>query len=367
VVNDPAKTLEAYKDWTQVYPRDTIPLDNTSLIYSSMGQHEKAVEAASEALRLDPNDRYAYANLAGSYEGLNRFDEARSVAEQAVARKLDSLPIHFVLSDLAYIRGDWVTYEHEIGWANGTSGEPIMLFFKGAGLAARGKVKASREFMAQGRTELLRAGVKEFAALMFADDAYANCLTGNLAAGRQTAEEALSLSQDREARSFAAESLALSGDVTKAEAVMKELSLKFPDNERLRQVLWPRVMADSALQENKPKDALAALESLRSYELGTGPTGVGVEPIYLRGQAYLKLHDGAKAAAEFQRILDHRGAAVWDPEYPLARLNLGRAYVLQGDTAKARTAYQDFFAAWKDADADLPVLKDAKAEYEKLK
>src|SRR5208282_5966639 len=137
--------------------------------------------------------------------------------------------------------------------------------------------------------------------------------------------------------------------------------------QRLRQVDTPFVEAASALQANKPENAVAALETVRPYELGFGPNGTGFGPNYLRGLAYLKLRDGTKAMAEFQRILDHRGVSVWDPEYALARLNLARAYVLQGDAGKARTAYQDFFAEWKDADPDLPVLKDARAEYEKLK
>jgi tetratricopeptide (TPR) repeat protein len=120
------------------------------------------------------------------------------------------------------------------------------------------------------------------------------------------------------------------------------------------------------LQKNDLAAAITALGSLRPYEFGTGPHAAGVAPVFLRGMVYLKMHDGPKAAVEFQRILDHRGAAGFAEEYPLSHLNLGRAYALQGDTAKARTAYQDFFAAWKDADPDIPILKTAKAEYEKL-
>jgi hypothetical protein len=120
------------------------------------------------------------------------------------------------------------------------------------------------------------------------------------------------------------------------------------------------------LQKNQPDKAIAALEPARSYEMGTGPRSGGFMPNHLRGMAYLQLRDGAKAAAEFQRILDHQGVSAWDVIYPLARLNLGRAFALQGENAKARTAYQDFFAAWKDADPDIPILKTAKAEYAKL-
>jgi len=121
------------------------------------------------------------------------------------------------------------------------------------------------------------------------------------------------------------------------------------------------------MAKNQLADAINTLESLRPYEFGAGPKAVGATPAYLRGVCYLKMHDGGKAAREFQRILEHRGAVGFGIEYPLAQLNLGRAYVVQGDNAKARTAYQDFFALWKDADPDIPVLKDAKAEYEKVK
>jgi hypothetical protein len=121
------------------------------------------------------------------------------------------------------------------------------------------------------------------------------------------------------------------------------------------------------LEKNQPAEALNSLETVRSYEFGTGPRAVGATPVFLRGMAYLKMRDGAKAAAECQRVLDHRGATSFGVEYPLSQLNLGRAYAMQGDNAKARTAYQDFFALWKDADPDVPVLKAAKAEYEKLK
>jgi tetratricopeptide (TPR) repeat protein/predicted Ser/Thr protein kinase len=367
VLKDPAKTLEVYSEWQQVYPRDTVPFDNGALVSSGLGQHEKALEFASRAMQLDSNDRYAYENLARAYLALNRFDEARSVAEQAVSRKLDSMGIHWTLADLAYLRGDWAAYDHELDYGKGTPEEPFMLFWKGMGLAGRGKIKASREVLGQARRELMGAGVKDFAAVLLAIEAYTDGLSGFGAGGREKAEQALKLSDYREASSIAAAVFALNGDAAKSMAIMNELSGKFPEDQHLRLVQRPGVEAESALQRNKPDDAIAALEAVRPYELGSGPNGTAFGPNYLRGLAYLKLRDGTKAAAEFQRILDHHGVSVWDPEYVLSRLNLARAYVLQGDAGKARTAYQDFFAAWKDADADLPVLKDARAEYEKLK
>jgi predicted Zn-dependent protease len=265
------------------------------------------------------------------------------------------------------LSGDEAAYEHEIERAKGTFDYPLMLLFKGGGQATLGKMKAARQTLEQGRTLLMAGGIKDFAGTLDLVEGFTDELFGYESEGREKAQQALALSQDPEVQAQAAQVLAMSGDVAKADALMSELSRRFPDNQRLRQVSGPRVRALIALRKNRPQDAVAALEALRPYELGTGPNGVGFDPIYLRGLAYLKLADGNKAAAEFQRILDHRGAGVWDPEYSLAHLRLAQAYVLQKDIVKVRAAYQDFFAAWKDADADLPVLKAARAEYEKLK
>jgi eukaryotic-like serine/threonine-protein kinase len=365
-LNDPAKSLEVYSEWRREYPRDGIPLDNSALVYSAIGQPEKAMEFASQSLRLDQSDRYAYANLAFAYEALNRFDEARNIAEEATNHKLDSIGTHFVLADLAYMRGDGPAYDHEIDYGKGTPNGTLMLFWKAAGETGKGRLKSARQTLQQARAEMLAAGEKDFAASMFAIEASTDALFGDSQEARQKAGEALALSQDRDVRSVAAEAMALSGDLTKPAAIVTELKQRFPENVRVRTVSVPRVEAALDIQANKPEEALKELELMRPYELGTGPTGVNFDPIYLRGLAYLKLHDGTKAAAEFHRILDHQGVSPWDSEYVLARLNLARALVLEGETGKARTAYQDFFGYWKDADPDLPVLLQARAEYQKL-
>ena len=179
--------------------------------------------------------------------------------------------------------------------------------------------------------------------------------------------QAVGLSNDPDVRAFAAAALAMIGDVQKSQAIADGVEREFPENHFIQSLVIPEARAAQQFEKNQLSEAMATLETVRPHELGIGPRGGGVTPIFLRGLIYLKMRDGAKAAAEFQRILDHQGAAGFAPEYPLARLNLGRAYAMQGDSAKARTAYQDFFAAWKDADPDIPILKTAKAEYEKLK
>jgi serine/threonine protein kinase/tetratricopeptide (TPR) repeat protein len=367
VTIDPEKALQVYAEWRQTYPRDTIAYDNAALAFSALGQPEKALDLASQAHRINPHDSYAYDNMAEAYEALNRFDEAKGVAEQAMAEKADGSGIHFVLTDLAYIRGDRAAYEHELEVTKGTSFEPLLLFFNAAWQDSEGKVKAGHDFWQRADQTSMNAGAKDLAADFLALEGYIDTLFGYPADARQKASQALALSNDPDARTLAATVFATIGDVQQSAAIVAAVEREFPENQFLQSLTIPEARATQQLEKNQLSEAISTLEIVRPHELGIGPRGGGVTSIFLRGLIYLKMRDGAKAAAEFQRILDHRGAAGFAPEYPLARLNLGRAYALQGDNPKARTAYQDFFALWKDADPDVPILKTAKAEYEKLK
>ena len=367
VTLDPEKTLAVYAEWRQTYPRDTAPFDNAALTYMAIGQHEKAVELASQSMRLDPKDAYSYSNLASAYLALNRFDEAKSIAEQAIAQKIDGPGVRGVLTDIAYLRGDWANYDRLVGLSRGTPNEPFVLLFKASGQDAMGKLQAGHLTWQQAQSELLDFGIKDFAAGLFAAEAADDCLMQLNADARQKATRALELSNNNVIRAYTALAFACNGDISKSSSITEEIRRNSPDNRLLQLITFPEVQAEELLQKSQPADAIRALETVRPYELGVAPNGPSFMPNHLRGLAYLRLHDGGKAAAEFQRILDHQGVAVTDPIYALARLNLGRAYALQGDMAKARTAYQDFFGRWKDADPDVPVLKTARAEYEKLK
>jgi tetratricopeptide (TPR) repeat protein len=367
VTVDQEKALQVYAEWRQLYPRDTTPYVNAALAFNNLGQPEKALDLASQAHRINPRDPYAYDNMASSYESLNRFDEAKSIAEQAVAEKSDGFGVHLVLTELAYMRGDRAAYEHELGRVKGTDSESFLLLFNAAWQAAEGKIKASRELWPRGRQASINAGAKDFAATLLVIEASSDALFGYPAEARQKASQALDQSTDPDVRIGAAPVLAATGDIQKSSAIIASVEHDVPDNHFIQSVAIPQAKAVQQVERNQLTEAIQTLETLRPYELGTGPRGAGVSSIFLRGVTYLKMRDGAKAAAEFQRILDHRGAASFAPEYPLARLNLARAYGLQGDNAKARTAYQDFFAAWKDADPDIPILQTARAEYDKLK
>jgi len=367
VTIDPEKALQVYAEWRQTYPRDTVPYDNAALSFSELGQPDKALDLASQAHRISPHDPYAYDNMAGAYEALNRFDEAKSIAEQAVADKSDGTSVHFVLTDLAYMRGDRAAYEHELEATKGTSFEPFLLLFNAAWQDSEGKVKAGHELWQRADKVSVNAGAKDLAAEFMALEGYIDALYGYPVDARQQLSQALALSNDPDVRTFAAVVFADIGDVQQSAAIVATVEREFPENHFIQSLVIPEARATQQFEKNQLPEAISTLEIVRPHELGIGPRGGGVTPIFLRGLIYLKMRDGAKAAAEFQRILDHRGAAGFAPEYPLARLNLARAYLLQGDNAKARTTYQDFFAAWKDADPDIPILKTAKAEYEKLK
>ena len=367
VTLDLEKAVALYMQWSQTYSRDTAPYSNASLALAALGRHEKALERASEGHRVDPQDAYSYDNMASAYEALNRFDEAKSIAQEAVAKKADGSGAHFALLDLAYYRGDRAAVQHELDTVKGTSFEPFVMLFNAGWTTSLGKVQSSRELWEQMRQALIGSGAKELAAQLLALQAYEEALMGYDGEARQKAAQALAMANDPDARWSAALAYAAAGDAGKSVSLLESAMRGAPDNHFIQVMIGNEGRAMQQLASNQPADAVRTLEAIRSYEFGTGPRSLGCTPAFFRGLAYLKLHDAAKAGAEFQRILEHRGAAGWAIEYPLAQLNLGRAYAMQGDNAKARTAYQDFFAMWKDADPDVPVLKTAKAEYEKLK
>jgi eukaryotic-like serine/threonine-protein kinase len=219
-----------------------------------------------------------------------------------------------------------------------------------------------------------RAERRDTEALYATDAAVREALFGNVSAAKQRAEAALELSKSRDVEYGAAFALALSGDSSRSRALAEDVSRRFPEDTRVQFTYAPTLRALLALNHSQPSRAVELLQTALPYEGGI-PTEGGSEfllgagnlyPAYVRGLAYLAAHQGAKAAAEFQKILDHRGIVVSDPVGALARVQLGRAYALSQDKTKAKSAYQDFLTLWKDADPDIPILKQAKAQYAKL-
>ena len=361
------QATQILEQWKQTYPRDDVPRDNLALLYSSHGQPEKALANASEALQHDPKDPFAYQNLASAYLSLNRYDEAKAVAEQAISQKVDPWSIHIVLADLAFIRGDADALRLQVEHSAGRPEEPIIVLIQSDSECAQGKIKQAQQDYARAFLASQSRGYKDFGASVLESEADCDAEVGFLPEARQQVAAALAGSGDSDSRAAAAYVLARVGDDAHAQKLADDLAKESPDDTLLNHVSLPLVRAVLSLEHNQPPQAIAQTESAVPYELGGVPRGSGYFPNYVRGEAFLRSHDGGEAAAEYQKILDHRGVNPSTVLYSLAHLGLGRAYALQGDTAKAKAAYQDFFAAWKDADPDVPILKTARAEYEKLK
>jgi eukaryotic-like serine/threonine-protein kinase len=366
VSGDSDKILEIYEQWKRTYPRETLPRDNLALRYEGLGQFDKSLENASEAMRLDPKDTYAYQNLGDAYISLGRFDEAKAVFDQASAQKFEPRVTRFGRFQLAFRNGDERAMQSILDETRGTLDEPLILFFKARGELSQGKIQKERGTFDHCIEIARQHGMQEFAAIARGLQAAHEVELGYVKEARAEANQALTYASNKDSKSLVAQPLAETGDTVHAQAFVDEIARQFPDNTLLNKVGLAVDRAAIELQQNQPQKAISALESALPYDLGAGPSGANYFSLHFRGAAYLKVGDGAKAELEYQKILDHPGIDLVSAFYPLAHLGAARAYALQKDTAHARTAYQDFFAAWKNADPDIPILKQAHAEYEKL-
>ena len=371
VTGDLEKARRAYELWAQTYPRDWLPPDNLGGIYRILGQYDRRLAENRETLRLDPTSAWSYAYLVYPYLNLNRLEEARATAEEAQAKHLDSPLLRIGLYQLAFLQNDAAGMAQQVTWAAGKSGVEDVLLAREADTAAySGRLVEARDFSRRAVASAERAEEKEKAASYEADAALREALFGNAAAGRQRAAAALGLSTGRDVEYGAALALAMAGDAARPQALAEDLAKRFPEDTLVQFNYLPTLHAQLALGRNDAPKAIEALQAAAPYELGDPTeafTFLSLYPVYVRGEAYLAGHQETGAgAAEFQKILDHRGVVFNEPIGALAHLGLARAEALKGDPVKARVAYEDFLTRWKYADADIPVLKQAKAEYAKL-
>jgi len=358
------KNKEVLELAIRAYPDDSAALGNLALIYNLyLGQYEKAIPMANEAIRVEPNTPYGYLHAALGYMSLNRLEESRTILQRAVDQKADNLFIHQDFYDLAFLNGDSDGMERELKWAAGKADEYLLLNEAAAAAGSRGQIGKAGELYQRSMQITDRFGFKNTTADTHASWAVLLAEVGDTAKAREFAASSAALGHGRSNLGPVAVALALTGDASRAQAIVQDLGRRYPDDTLLHNVMIPSVTAILAINRKAPDQAIEALKVATPYEMGTVS---GMFPIYLRGLAYLQARRGGDAAAEFQKFVDHRGVAPTAPEHSLSRLGLGRAYVLTGDTAKAKAAYQDFFALWKDADPDTPLLNEAKAEYAKL-
>ncbi len=363
---DANKTIETYEEWKKTYPRDTVPLDNLALLCYEIGQFDKALANASEAFHLDPKDTFANQNLAGAYMALNRYDEAEAVITQSQKQSLTFTGARDLYA-IAFMQRDQNAMQRSLDLLKGKGiREVLLLLFKAEGEYSQGKIQAARQTFAENVNLLKSLGANEFAAGLLVSQQQLETELGYSTAAAPVVAKAFAIAKDRDTRAAAMDLLARTGDANGAEKLATELAQESPNDTMLNSVWIPIARAFTEIRRNNGSKAVALLESARPYELGQGPNSCNYWANYVRAEAYRAAHDGANGVAEYQKILYHQGVEAVSPLYALAHLGLGRAYSLQGDNTKARTAYQDFFAAWKDADPDIPILKQAKAEYAKL-
>src|SRR5271157_1587194 len=367
------KEQQTLQLWAQTYPRDRDAHGLQSGFASQgSGQYEKSIEQANIALGIDPDFAPGYVNVAFAYFYLDRLAETEEAIQRASEHRRETPEIFLLRYHLAFVNGDRAGMDRAAALARGKPGvEDWMLHAESLVEAHSGRLQAASRLSRRALDMAQQAGQRERAATYQAAEAVWQAFFGDAPAARQSATAALQLSNGRDIEYAAAFALALAGDFSRAQTLANDLERRFPEDTSVQFNYLPALHALLALKRGEPARAIELLQVNVPYELAVPAVDFnaffgGLYPVYVRGLAYLAEHQGAKAAAEFQKILDHRGIVVSDPIGALAHLQLARAQVMTADKAAARKSYEDFLALWKDADPDIPVLKQAKAEYAKL-
>ena len=360
VTGDLNKAEQTYELWRQTYPRDIVPMINLGNLYTQMGQFDKAAQECLDALRISSSNAIAVGLLAQIYQFQDRFDEAKAIFQRGIAQSPSAGEFHAGLWRNAFIQQDAAGMQEQVQWAKSNGAEAQLAPLEATADMVQGQFAKSKAIFEQFIPEAIQHHLNGQAAAAMGGLAGAEALYGYSQQARTDAEKTISLDPENPPPS-AVDVLAVTGDSARAEKILSQLAKKNPQDTLLNSIDFPIIRALVALSNGKTQEALTILKPAEQYRLASGH-----EYSYVLGLVNLRAKDGKRAAAEFQFILDHRGEFALDVVYPLARLGLARARVLEGDQSGARTAYQDFLAFWKNADPDIPVLKQARAEYAKL-
>ena len=362
------KEAQIYELWKDTYPRDPIPYQYLAGYDGYLGQYEKALQGYQEALQLEPNDAMNYVNLAATFINLNSFDKAKTTLDEAGKRELQHDMVPWILYMVAFLTGDSQGMKKYL--LTGTLNESMKDYLLGSASdteAFHGRLNSANDLSARAVDAARQSGDPERAAAWQAHAALRDAEVGNSSLATQLAAAALDRTSAKVVRSVAALALARAGDTIRAEELVKDLKRKFPTDTMLEGYWIPSIQAALEIDRKSPAAAVEFLQVSKPYELGGNPVDFDtLYPVYLRGLAYLMLHNGSAATAEFQKILSHRGRVTNCSLGVLAHLQLARAYVQVGDRTKARSAFQDFLALWSDADPRTTVLHEAQIENAKL-
>ena len=368
------KAQQTCELWAQAYPRDAYPHGLLSgFLYQGTGNYEGSIEEGKTAIAMDPDFTPGYVNLAYSYLSLDRLEDAENILQRASSRKMETPELLVFRYYASFLKGDAEGMKRVVALSQGRAGAEDWIAHSQALVAAYSGRLREASLLSQRAVDLaLQGSQREKAASYEAAAAMWNALFGNASAAKQRVSAALQLSKGRDVEYGAAFALSLAGDSSRSQMLANDLEKRFPEDTSARFSYVPTLRALIAIHHNDPQHAIKLLEPSVPYQLGA--TGLyffafvgNLNTAFVRGQAYLSAHQGAEGSSEFQKIVDQRGIVASDPIGVLARLQLGRSYVLSGDRAKAKSAYQDFLTLWKDADSEIPVLKQAKTEYAQLK
>jgi len=370
------KAYQTLESWFQTYPRGEDPSALDMLMGLSThgtGRFERAIQAEREKLAADPDFTLAYHSLASSYFFLDRFPEVESTLQRASQRKLEEPELLAMRYNLAALKGDKDEMDRVVALAKGKRrAEHLIAHAEALALARSGRLQAARLSSNRAVDLALQEGEREAAASYTAARAVWEAIYGNAAEGKRSAKAALELSKGRDVEYAAGLALAFSGGSSRSEALTGDLEKRFPEDTFVKFTYAPVLHALTALERAEPADSVERLQIALKYELAANGLNFhhfylgGLHSAHVRGEALIAGGRYAEAAAEFQKILDHRGLVGLDPIGALAHLHLGRVFALSGDRIKAKAAYEAFLALWKDADPDIPILKHAKVEYARL-
>lgn len=365
VTGEVEKRIESLQFWEKMYPRDPIPRNDLASEYSDLGRYEQALEEAQQTVQLEPQTFTGYELLGVSYMGLNRFTEARGVREKQVKLGRADQWDHLDLYSLACFANDAAGMQQETEWSRGKPEEYRLLRTMAGRAAALGRMREARETYNQAMESARRNGSAGAAKSMAVDLDLIEAMMGNVT--KIGAEAPTNLSGSDQGLSAAGRLFAITGDTRRANAIADGLLKRSSTDAYANRVWAPSVRAEVEISRGNPAKAIELLQAASPYEFGWK---VQYWPSYVRGRAYLQARQGKEAAAEFQKIVDHRGVSLAGSLspllYSLSHLQLARARVISGDVAGARSAYQGFFDLWKNADPDVPILNQARAEYAKL-
>jgi DNA-binding winged helix-turn-helix (wHTH) protein/Flp pilus assembly protein TadD len=365
---DLEKARQTFELMSQTYPRNSPSHFNLGNLYTNLGQYEKGLSEALESFRLSRGDSMDYAYLAFAFVTVGRLKEARATVAEALAKSLDSPSLRTTMYMISFLQNDSTGMAEQLAWAAGKPGvEDVLLEMESSTAAYFGQINRARELSSQAIASAERAKEKETAAGYEADEAIREALFGDADQARRRAAAALSYSKDRDVLFGAAFALASAGRPAQAQRLAEDLAKQFPEDTIVQLNYLPTIRARVALAGNDALTAIKVLQAAAPYELGAQGTGgfaISLYPVYVRGQAYLAARRGHEAAVEFQKIVDHPEIPSNEAIIPAAQVGLARAYALQGDGPQARAAYQNFFARWKNADPDTPILQQARSQYD---